>query len=92
MESQDFEKFSITLPGEMVRVIHERVKSGDYRSVSEVIQDAVRAWLQRERRLAASHAALARGIAELDAGEGQDLDEVRQELRERLSAKTSNPV
>ena len=84
MEAQSFEKFSITLPGEMARVIHERVNSGDYGSVSEVIRDAIRAWLQRERRLAALDSAIARGIAELDAGQGQEAEEVRKELLEQL--------
>ncbi len=92
MESQPFEKFSVTLPGEMARVIHERVNSGDYGSVSEVIRDAMRAWLHRERRLAVLDAALARGIAELDAGQGQDAEQVRKELREQLSAKVSDPA
>jgi antitoxin ParD1/3/4 len=90
MESQNFEKFSVTLPGEMARVIHERVSSGNYGSVSEVIRDAMRAWLQRERRLAALDAALARGVAELEAGQGEDAEQVRGELRERLGAKSSN--
>jgi antitoxin ParD1/3/4 len=76
----------------MARVIHERVSSGNYGSVSEVIRDAMRAWLQRERRLAALDAALARGVAELDAGQGQDAEQVRKELRERLSAKSSDPA
>jgi antitoxin ParD1/3/4 len=52
----------------------------------------MRAWLQRERRLAALDAALARGIAELDAGQRQDAEQVRKELRERLSAKSSDPA
>ena len=90
MEHQNFEKFSVTLPGEMARVIHERVSSGNYGSVSEVIRDAMRAWLQRERRLAALDAALARGIAELDAGQGQDAEQVRKEVRERLSVKSTD--
>jgi antitoxin ParD1/3/4 len=89
MEHQSFEKFSVTLPREMARVIHERVDSGDYGSVSEVIRDAMRAWLQRERRLAVLDAALARGIAELDATQGQDAEQVRKELRVQLAAKVS---
>ena len=89
MEHQSFEKFSVTLPREMARVIHERVDSGDYGSVSEVIRDAMRAWLQRERRLAVLDAALARGIAELDAAQGQDAEQVRKELRVQLAAKVS---
>jgi len=90
MEHQNFEKFSVTLPGEMARVIHERVSSGNYGSVSEVIRDAMRAWLQRERRLAALDAALTRGITELDAGQGQDAEQVRKEVRERLSVKSTD--
>jgi antitoxin ParD1/3/4 len=92
VESQVFEKFSVTLPGEMARIIHERVSSGHYGSASEVIRDAMRAWLQRERRLAALDAAIARGISELDAGQGRDAEVVRQELRRRLSAKSSDPA
>jgi len=91
MEHQSFEKFSVTLPREMARVIHERVDSGDYGSVSEVIRDAMRAWLQRERRLAVLDAALARGIAELDATQGQDAEQVRKELRVQLAAKVLSP-
>jgi Arc/MetJ-type ribon-helix-helix transcriptional regulator len=45
MDPQNFEKFSITLPEEMAHVIHERVSSGHYASVSEVIRDVMRAWL-----------------------------------------------
>ena len=86
METTSFEKFSITLPGEMARVIHARVDSGDYGSVSEVIREALRTWLQRERRMAALDAALARGIGELDAGAGQDADAVRKDLLEELAS------
>jgi antitoxin ParD1/3/4 len=87
MESQGFEKFSITLPGEMARVIHERVSSGDYGSVSEVIREAMRAWLQRERRLAALDEAIARGIADAEAGRVQTIEEVRGEVRAELGIK-----
>ncbi len=92
MESQSFEKFSITLPGEMARVIRERVSSGDYGSASEVVRDAMRAWLQRERRLAALDAAIARGIRELDAGLGEEGEQVRKELRERFGTKPPKPA
>ena len=92
VESQNFEKLSVTLPTSMARVIHERVSSGDYGSVSEVIRDAMRAWLQRERRLAVLDAAIARGISQLDEGLGQDADQVRKEIRERLATKASDPT
>ena len=53
METQSFEKFSITLPAEMARIIREKVTSGGYGSASEVIREAMRGWLERQRRLAA---------------------------------------
>ena len=92
MESATFEKFSITLPAEMAKVIHARVSSGDYGSVSEVIREAMRAWLQRERRLAALDTAIARGLGELDAGQGEDSEAVRRELLAELRTKGSSPT
>ena len=92
MESTGFEKFSITLPAEMAKVIHARVSSGDYGSVSEVIREAMRTWLQRERRLAALDTAIARGLHELEAGQGEDGRTVRQALIEELRAKDPSPT
>ena len=60
------EQLSITLPAEMVRVIREKVGTGDYGSNSEVIREALRGWIEREQRLVSLDAAIARGIA--DAG------------------------
>ncbi len=87
MENPSFEKLSITLPAEMAKVIREKVGSGGYGSASEVIREAMRGWLDRQRRLAALDASIARGLADADAGRLQDIDEVRRELRERLVAK-----
>jgi antitoxin ParD1/3/4 len=79
------EKLSITLPAEMVRMIRDRVSGGAYGSNSEVIREALRGWMERERRLAALDASIARGIADADAGRVQDIDVVRAELRARFS-------
>ena len=87
METQSFEKFSITLPAEMAKVIREKVNSGGYGSASEVIREAMRGWLERQRRLAALDESIARGIADADAGRVQDIEEVRRELRERFATK-----
>jgi hypothetical protein len=51
---------------------------------------SVHAWLQRERRLALD-AAIARGVSQVDAGLSQDIEDVRQEMRQRFAAKISNP-
>ena len=87
MENSNFEKLSITLPAEMAKIIHEEVRAGGYGSASEVIREAMRGWLERQRRLAALDASIARGLADADADRIQDIDEVRQELRERFAAK-----
>ncbi len=87
MENSNFEKLSITLPAEMAKIIHEKVRAGGYGSASEVIREAMRGWLERQRRLAALDASIARGLADADADRIQDIDEVRRELRERFAAK-----
>jgi antitoxin ParD1/3/4 len=86
MESQNFEKLSITLPADMARVIRAKVASGAYGSISEVIRAAMRGWLESQRRQAAVDESIARGIADADAGRVQSFDEVRRELRERFGA------
>jgi antitoxin ParD1/3/4 len=83
VDSQNAEKLSITLPAEMVRVIREKVASGAYGSNSEVIRDALRGWLERDRRLAALDTAIANGIADAEAGGVQPLDAARVRLRKK---------
>jgi antitoxin ParD1/3/4 len=83
---QTAEKLSITLPAEMVRVIREKVSTGAYGSNSEVIREALRGWMDRERRLATLDAAVARGVADADAGRVRDLDAVRVDLQKRFGA------
>ena len=81
MESQNAEKLSITLPAEMAKLVREKVSSGAYGSNSEVIREALRGWLARDRRLAALDSAIARGVADAEAGRVQGIEEARAELR-----------
>ncbi len=78
------EKLSITLPAEMVRLIREKVDRGVYASNSEVIREAMRGWMERESRLTALDAAIARGVADAQAGRVQDVETVQQELGKRF--------
>lgn len=78
------EKLSITLPAEMVRVIREKVDRGAYASNSEVIREALRGWMEREGRLAALDAAVARGVDDAQAGRVQDVETVQKELGKRF--------
>ncbi|WIY51677.1 type II toxin-antitoxin system ParD family antitoxin [Devosia sp. YIM 151766] len=60
------EKLSITLPAEMVAAIKESVDSGRYSSTSEVLREAMRAWMRDEEehaeRLAALRARIKRSL------------------------------
>jgi putative addiction module CopG family antidote len=42
------QQFNITLPDEMAAAVEEKIKSGAYSSVSEVMRDGVRALLERD--------------------------------------------
>jgi antitoxin ParD1/3/4 len=63
------------------------VGSGGYSSVSEVIREAMRGWLERERRLANLDAAIAKGVADVDAGRVRALEDVRRDFTERCGGK-----
>ena len=79
------EKLSITLTSEMVRCILENVSGGGYASNSEVIREAMRAWMEKEKRLLILDAAIARGLADSESGRGRDIDTVRQDFVKRYA-------
>ena len=78
------EKLFITLPAEMVRMIRAKVESGGYGSNSEVIREAMRGWMERERHFATLEAAIDRGIADIEAGHFETADEMRDSVLKRL--------
>ena len=89
---QAAEKLSITLPAEMVRIIRAKVESGGYGSNSEVIREAMRGWLERERHFATFSDAIERGIADAEAGRVKDSAGVRKSLLRRLDAEDIPPT
>jgi antitoxin ParD1/3/4 len=82
---QSAEKLSITLPSEMATFIRQKVDSGLYSSNSEIIREALRGMMERERRLEQLDIAIAQGVADAEAGRVQEIDEVRTELRGRFA-------
>lgn len=42
---QNAENVGITLTREQLQAIHERIKSGEFSTISEAVSDAVRVWL-----------------------------------------------
>jgi antitoxin ParD1/3/4 len=82
---QSAEKLSITLPPEMASFIRQKVNSGLYGSNSEIIREALRSMMDRDRRLERLDSAIAQGVADAEAGRVQDIDDVRAELRGRFA-------
>ena len=64
------------------------VASGRYHSKSEVLREGVRLIWEREARLAALDASIARGLADADAGRVRPGSEVFDRLEAKLAAKT----
>jgi antitoxin ParD1/3/4 len=63
--------------------VTDLVKTGRYNSRSEVLREGVRLVEEREKRLVALDAAIARGIADAEAGRVKPI----QEVADRLSTK-----
>ena len=79
---QSAEKLSITLPPEMASFIRQKVESGLYGSNSEIIREALRGLMERERRLERLDGSIALGLADAEAGRVQEIEAVRRELRD----------
>ncbi len=89
---QSAEKLSITLPPEMASFIRQKVNSGLYGSNSEIIREALRGMMDRDRRLERLDTAFAQGVADADAGRVQDIDDVRADLRGRFAVGSEDSL
>lgn len=83
------ERLTITVPAEMAASVKSAVEAGAYASASEVIRDALRAWMREQdtarRELEELRAAIRAG---LESGPGLPAEEVFAELRNRFAPKT----
>jgi antitoxin ParD1/3/4 len=81
-------KRSISLTPDLDDAIQRRIASGRYASQSEVIRAALRVLErdeeERERKLAALDAAIARGIADAEAGRVMPLDDAFARIRKEV--------
>jgi antitoxin ParD1/3/4 len=79
------------LPPEDEKLIQKRLESGAFRSVAEVIHDALASqdaeadWLAQNRE--AINERIGRGLAQLDRGEGVSGEEARTRLQRRKAAR-----
>jgi antitoxin ParD1/3/4 len=79
---------NISLTPELEQLVKDKVSSGKYNSVSEVMGEALRLLEERDRirdqRLAELKAKIQVGIEELERGEGIDGEEVFAEIEEDI--------
>jgi antitoxin ParD1/3/4 len=67
--------------------VNKLVATGRYNSKSEVLREGVRLVQEREARLAALDAAIARGVADADAGRVKPAGEVFDRLEAKYRAQ-----
>lgn len=67
--------------------VNELVTKGRYNSKSEVLREGVRLVQEREAKLAALDAAIARGLADAEAGRLRPADEVFDRLEAKYKVK-----
>jgi antitoxin ParD1/3/4 len=77
---------SADLGNQLEEFVADLVASGRYGSKSEVLQEGVRLIQEREARLAALDASIARGIADADAGRVKPAAEVFDRLEAKYRA------
>jgi len=74
----------INLSPEMEKFVQSKVDTGFYSNATEVIRDAIRRMREEDERIASMRAALERGDAQLDNGQGTAYT---PELMQRVAAK-----
>jgi antitoxin ParD1/3/4 len=80
---------SADLGNHLEEYVNELVTKGRYNSKSEVLREGVRLVQERETRLAALDVALARGLADAEAGRMRPVDEVFDRLEAKYKAKAA---
>lgn len=81
-------QMTVTLTRELEQYVRNKVREGAFATPSEYIRDLVRtrylAEQETEAKLRALDAAIARGLADVEAGRLKPIDEAFAEIRDRL--------
>lgn len=77
---------SADLGGQLEGYISKLVASGRYNSKSEVLREGVRLVQERETKLAALDASIARGLADADAGRSKSAEHVFERLKRKYQS------
>lgn len=79
------ERITVTMPAEMVAKLRAAVEEGSYATSSEIVREAVRAWVGKEDRRQAEIARIRALIAEGEASEMLDGETVLKEFEEEVA-------
>ena len=82
---------SVNLGEQLEDFISRAVRNGRYGSRSEVLREGVRLVQEREMRLEELDRALARGLADIEAGRVEDAGLVFDQVIARLGERAANP-
>jgi len=84
------EEISVILTPDQAQYIEKKVKSGDYESTSDVVQDGLNSLLEQDKRVDAwLRDTVAATYDRIKAGEGRfhTIDEARQILADRIASQ-----
>jgi antitoxin ParD1/3/4 len=76
------ERITVTMPAEMAAKLRAAVDAGTYATSSEIVREAVRAWVEKEERREAALSAFRAEIEKGLAGPFRDGEAVMQELHD----------
>jgi antitoxin ParD1/3/4 len=80
---------SVDLGSRLEDYVAQLVSSGRYNSKSEVLREGIRLVQEREAKLAALDVAIARGLADVEAGRVIPAEEAFARLKARIEAKAN---
>lgn len=79
------ERITVTMPAEMAAKLRAAVDEGSYATSSEIVREAVRAWVDKEERRQAELTRIRALIAEGEASEMLDGETVLREFEEEVA-------
>lgn len=82
---------SADLGSQLEAYVSKLVESGRYNSKSEVLREGVRVIQERETRLAALDASIARGIADTQSGRTKSASDVFDRLEAKYAGTNRSP-
>jgi len=82
---------NVSLTPELEKLVSEEVKSGRYKSASEVVREGLRLIRLREQRLQVLRREITKGVQSLERGEGIEYGSVRELFNDIQSEAGKRP-